>query len=62
MSKVSDIFILLLHSEVKILDRKVVLGVPLDERVCPAKLGCTGSYRTQMYKEQTIKQTFFFIY
>jgi hypothetical protein len=49
-------------SEVKILDRNITLDLLLDERGGHAKFGCTGSYRVQMHKEQTNKQTFFFIY
>jgi hypothetical protein len=37
--------------EINILDRKVALDLPLDERVCHAKFGCTGSYLVQMHKE-----------
>ncbi len=48
--------------DVKNLDRKVVRDFPLDERACHAKFSCTGSYRDQIHKEQTNKQTFFFIY
>jgi hypothetical protein len=31
------------------------LDLPLDEMVCHAKFGCTGSYRDQVHKEQTNK-------
>jgi hypothetical protein len=43
--------------EVKILDGKVVLDLLLDERVCYAKFGYTGSYRAQLHKEQTNNPT-----
>ncbi len=38
------------------------LDLPPDLRIYHAKFGCTGSYRDQMHKEQTDRQTFFFIY
>ena len=38
------------------------LGLLLDPRMHHAKFGCSSSYRDWMHKEQTNKQTFFFIY
>ncbi len=52
---------LLSTPEVKILNRKVVLDLLLDERVWHAKFGCTGSYRVQMHKEQTNKLSSLYI-
>jgi hypothetical protein len=48
--------------EVRISDRKVALDLPLNERGGYAKFSCTGSYRVQMHKEQTNKQTNFLLY
>jgi hypothetical protein len=44
---------LLSTPEVKILDKKVAMDLPQDERGGYAKFGCTGFYRVQMHKEQT---------
>jgi hypothetical protein len=38
------------------------LGLPADIRVCHGKFGKASSYMDQMYKEQTDRQIFFFIY
>jgi hypothetical protein len=38
------------------------LDLPQDDRVWHAKFGRASTYRDRMHKEQTNKQTFFFIY
>ncbi len=52
----------ILGGEPMLSEKEIVLDLLLDERRVHAKFGCIGSYRAQMHEEQTIKQTFFFIY
>jgi len=48
-------------AEVVILDRKVTLDRPLNERGGYARFDCTDSYRVRMHKEQTSKLSSLYI-
>jgi hypothetical protein len=45
-----------------ILGKKVAHDLLLDDRRIPGKFSCAGMYCVQIHKEQTDKQTFFFVY
>jgi hypothetical protein len=53
---------LLSTPEIQILDQKVALDFPLNERGGYAKFGWTGFYRAQMHKEQAYKLSSLFTY
>jgi len=42
--------------------KEIARDLPLDERRVHGKFGCIFSYDIGMHKEQTDRQTFFFIY